>query len=86
MFEHGANQYELKHESTWSSAFVLSRNGIGRVGSIKRKGFIKRERTVELPEELPLEVRVFIIWLVVILWKRAESAAGGAVGAVGAGG
>ena len=87
VFEHGANRYELKHESTWSNAFVLSRDGVGWVGSVKRKGFFKREWTVELPEELPLEVRVFLMWLVVILWKRAESAAaGGAAGAAGAGG
>jgi hypothetical protein len=46
------------------------------------KDFFKREWTVDMPEELPLEVSVFIVWLVVILWKRAESAA--AAGGAGA--
>ena len=87
VFEHGGNRYELKHESAWSSAFVLSRDGIGPVGSVKREGFFKREWTAELSEELPLEVRVFVMWLVILLWKRAESAAAvGGTGAAGAGG
>lgn len=87
LFEHNGNRYELKHESAWSSAFVLSRDGIGLVGSVRRKGFFKREWTADMPEELPLEVVVFIVWLVVILWKRAESAAAaGGAGAAGAGG
>jgi hypothetical protein len=59
VFEHGGNRYELKKESAWRSAFVFSRDGVGRVGSIRRKGFFKREWTADIPEELPLEVRVF---------------------------
>ncbi len=65
----------MKKESAWRSAFVLSRNGVGLVGSVRRKGLFERERTVDLPEELPLEVRVFAVWLVVVLWKREVSTA-----------
>ena len=85
VFEHAGNQYELKKESTWGSAFVLWRDGVGSAGSVRSKGFFKREWIAELPEELPLEVRVFIVWLMAILWKRAASAAAADGGAAGGG-
>jgi hypothetical protein len=81
VFEHGGNRYELKKESAWRSAFVLSCDGVGLVGSIRQKGFFNRELTVDVPEELPLEVRVFIVWLVIILWKREASSAAATPGA-----
>ena len=37
----------------------------------------------ELADELPLEVKVFIIWLAVVLWKREDAAAAGRAGAAG---
>jgi hypothetical protein len=86
VFEHGGNRYELKQESVWRSAFVLLRDGVGLVGSVRRKGYFNREWTVDLPEELPLEVRVFVVWLVVLLWKRADSAAAATASTTGAGG
>jgi hypothetical protein len=59
--------------------------GVGPVGSVRKKGLFKREWTAELSEELPLEARVFIVLLVFFLWKRAASAAaaGGAAGVAG---
>lgn len=81
IFEHSGSRYELRKESAWRSAFILSRDGVGLVGSIWRKGFFKREWTADLPEELPLEVRVFVVWLAVVLWKRADSATVSTVGA-----
>ena len=67
VFEHGGNRYELEKELAWRSTFVLSHDGIGLGGSIRRKGFFNREWIVDLPEELPLEVRVFVVWLAVVL-------------------
>jgi hypothetical protein len=32
---------------------------------------------IDLPENLPLPVRAFVIWLTVLLWKREAQAAGG---------
>ena len=86
VFEHDGNRYELKKESAGGNTFVLARDGIGLVGSVKPEGFFKREWIVDLVEEVPLEVRAFIMWLVIILWKRAETAAAAAGGAAGAGG
>jgi hypothetical protein len=76
LFEHGATRYELKKASTWRSSFVVSREGVGVVGSVERSGMLKkREYLLDVPEELPLEVRVFVSWLALILWQREDSAA-----------
>ena len=65
--EHGGERYELRRESPWRSSFVLSRTGVGVVGSIRQKTFFGRETKVELQEELPIEVVVFVLWLATIM-------------------
>ena len=40
------------------------------VGSLAAKGVFSRGMNVDLPETLPLAVRVFVVWLTVVLWKR----------------
>ncbi len=76
--EHGGARYELRKDSPWRSSFVLSRKGVGSVGSIGRKSLFGREIIADLPEELPIEVRVFLLWLVTTMRRRADSAAAGA--------
>lgn len=85
VFEQGGKRYDLEKESVWGGTFVIRREGVGLVGSVRSKGVFKREWMVDLPEEVPLEVRVFVVWLVVLLYRRASSyaGAGGAVGAAG---
>lgn len=74
--EYGGARYELRKESPWRSAFVLSQEGVGVVGSIRQKSFFGMETNVDLPEDLPVEVRVFVLWLATLMRKRADSAAG----------
>lgn len=76
--EHGGIRYELRKESPWKTSFVLSRDGVGVVGSIRQKSFFGRETIVELPEELPVEVQVFALWLATLMRRRSDSAAAGA--------
>jgi hypothetical protein len=45
-------------------------NGNESLGSVSSRFFSKRRAMADLPESLPLVVRLFIIWLAVILWKR----------------
>ena len=44
--------------------------GSEEVGKISPDGIFTRRATVNLPETLPLPVRVFLVWLTLILWKR----------------
>lgn len=84
-FEHGANRYELKKESVWRRTFVLTREGVGKVGQVRPTGWFGRNLVVELPGELPPEIGAFVVWLAVVLRKREDSAAAstGAAGAAG---
>lgn len=80
-FEHDGH-YELRKESAWGRAFELRRDGTGAVGSLRPEGMFRRSWTAELPDDLSPEVCVFLIWLAILLDRRA--AAGGAA-AVSAG-
>jgi len=76
--ESQGRRYELKPKSVFTRAFDLLRND-KPAGSLSPEGLFTRRMRVDLPEELPLPVRVFIVWLTVILWKRQhdQAAAGG---------
>lgn len=77
-FEHGGVRYELRKESAFKRAFVLWREGAGEVGSLRSGGAFRREWTADLPEELPLEARVFVMWLARVMWNRQDAAVSGA--------
>ena len=76
-FEYEGNRYELKLESAWRRDFMLAREGVGKVGFLRPASGFKREWTAELPEELSAEVKLFVMWIVRLLWQRTESAAAG---------
>lgn len=50
------------------------------MGKIGPEGIFTRSVSVELPEEWELAVRVFVVWLCVVLWRREGAGAGGAAG------
>jgi len=78
VIEHAGRQYTLQAKSAFRRAFVLLQ-GSQEVGWITPQGVFSRKSTVDLPESLPTPVKVFILWLTVILWKReADAAASGA--------
>lgn len=77
IIEHAGMQYELRPQGLFSRTFELH-SGPGIVGSLSAKGIFSRRMIVDLPEALPLAVRVFLMWLTVILWKRdAEASSAG---------
>ena len=63
-------EYTLKAQSPFVRTFELLQND-ERIGLIEPDHIFTRKMTADLPETLPLAVRVFIIWLVIVLWKRA---------------
>lgn len=69
-----APSYTLQARSLFGRTFELHQDG-ERVGSIYPDHAFSRKMTVDLPEALPLAVRVFITWLVILMWKRAAQAA-----------
>lgn len=73
----GGVDYELKPRAMLSRGFRLLA-GSTVVGTMTPGGFMSRRMKVELSEELPLLLRVFVVWLTVLLWKReSDTAAAG---------
>jgi hypothetical protein len=68
---HEGKSYILKAASVLKRQFVLLDGASNReIGSIRPAGVFTRKAIVDLPDELPLPVRVFVLWLTLILWKR----------------
>jgi hypothetical protein len=67
-------QYTLGAESALRRKFVLKENG-ETVGSISPLNAFTRKCIVDLPTSISLPVRVFMIWLAIILWKRDSDTA-----------
>ena len=70
-------QYTVKKKSMLGRAIILT-NDLGEIGSVSPRSFLSRRANVDLPEEIDLPIRMFIIWLALLLWKHeSETAAGG---------
>jgi hypothetical protein len=65
----GARTFALAVTSWSGRSFTLTENGAA-VGTIGRSGFFTAKCNADLPDDLPLEVRAFLIWLVLITWRR----------------
>ena len=68
--KHGDKTYRL--EAEWfGPSFTLLDNG-QQVGSLVPRGMFTRKTSVSLPDELPLPVQIFVIWLT--LYQRETDA------------
>lgn len=65
------SQYELKAQSPFGRMFVLQEYGQA-IGSIYPEHTFTRKAIVDLPASIPLTVRIFMVWLVMILWRRQQ--------------
>ena len=72
VIRHAGRDYTLRPESMFRRAFVLL-DGSRQVGSIAPKSAFTRQAAADLPHHLPLPVRMFIVWLVVISWRREQN-------------
>ena len=69
------SQYTLKAKSAFSQSIVLLRDD-HEVGCMSSQGFFTGKKNIDLPAYLPTPVRVFMIWLAVVLWKRESNSTG----------
>ena len=72
VIRHADREYTLRHESMFRRAFVLM-DGSRQVGSLAPKSVFTRNAAADLPRDLPLPVRMFIVWLTVVSWRRQQS-------------
>jgi hypothetical protein len=72
--EHDGKEYVLKATSAWGRGFSLL-DGEVHIGAVRPARLCGRQARADLPEDMPLEVRLFAIWLTLMLWKRQQQAA-----------
>jgi hypothetical protein len=68
-------QLELKPLSALRRGFQL-KSGARTIGTVVPRGFLSRGIDIDLPDDLPLPLRAFVVWLVVMLWRREANAGG----------
>lgn len=76
VIDHSGRRYTLRAKSAFRREFLLL-DGPVQIGSISPEGLFTRSAAVELPKFFPLFLQVFVIWLVMMLWKHEDSSAGG---------
>jgi hypothetical protein len=72
VIRHGGREYTLSPESMIGRTYVLL-DGPRQVGSLVPQGIFTRKTAADLPQDLPLPVRLFIVWLALISWRRQKS-------------
>ncbi|MCX6094816.1 MAG: hypothetical protein NTY63_08375 [Candidatus Bipolaricaulota bacterium] len=71
---HGEKEYVLRARSAWRREMVLYED-LTKIGSVAPHSAFGRQARADLPEDLPLEFRLFVIWLALILWERQQQSA-----------
>ena len=70
----------LRPRSVWGRALVLH-EGEREVGGIRPRTMWSRRATGTLPDTVPVPVRLFVLWLAMLIWKRDDDDAGAAAAA-----
>lgn len=70
----GTRLVELRKLSVFSRKFGLF-DGDKQIGLIYPRGMFSKRANIDLPHEWPLADRVFMFWLVFLMWKRESQAA-----------
>lgn len=69
---YAGRELTLRPRSMFRRAFDLL-DGSRVLGSISPHSAFTRKATADLPSDLPLAVRTFLVWLTVISWRREHS-------------
>jgi hypothetical protein len=72
VIRHAGREYTLRTRSIFGRAFILL-DGSRHVGSIAPNSPFTRKAAADLPHDLTLPVRMFMVWLTVIMWRREQS-------------
>ena len=72
--EYPGKSYTLKKESLIGRSFVVLLENDILAGSIQPEGSLTRKVAAGLPDDMPMPVKVFILWLAILLWRREANA------------
>jgi len=72
---YGRRHFTLRKPSLWRRGFALM-DGERQIGAISPESAWTRRATADLPPDVPVPIQAFVVWLVILLWKRdAQSSA-----------
>jgi hypothetical protein len=74
VIDHAGTRWTLRAPSSLRRQFILM-SGDLEVGFVRPESSLRRAATVTLPSALPLAVSAFVVWLVILMWKRDADAA-----------
>jgi hypothetical protein len=77
LVNYNGKTYSLRRPSVWRRAFALL-DGERQIGSVSPNSMWTRDATADLPRDWPMAIKAFVIWLVIILWKRDSDSAAAA--------
>ncbi len=75
----GENVFLVQPQSWFSQSYLVMHNE-EQLGVIKKESWFSNSAIIELPDDWPVALQVFVFLLVVVLWQRSESAAAGGGG------
>jgi hypothetical protein len=70
----GEKEYVLRARSAWRREMVLYED-LTKIGTVAPHSAFGRQARADLPEDLPLEFKLFVVWLALVLWKRQQQSA-----------
>ena len=74
---HGSEEYHLERAGHFSHSYRLKR-GERELGRFEKEGWFRHGYRIELDDELPLELRLFAVWLIVFALRAGAAAAAAA--------
>ncbi len=72
VIEHQGESYRLQPEHWWSGDFIVRQND-REIAAIRCRGFFGRKADVYFPDEWPVYLQLFTIWLVTVQWSYDAS-------------
>lgn len=70
----GSRLIELR-KLRWTSRKFGLFHADAQIGTIYPRGLFSKRATIDLPRDWPLANRIFVFWLVFLMWKRESQAA-----------
>ncbi len=67
----GEEHFTLKRKSILGRTMTLW-HANQQIGRISPEGSLSRKANIDLPDHLPMPIRVFLVWLVVSIWKNEQ--------------
>ncbi|MCK4998048.1 MAG: hypothetical protein KAS23_00885 [Anaerohalosphaera sp.] len=72
--DYNNTQYTLRAASPLTRKFVIE-CGNEKIGQIAPNVFFARSCSIEIPDDIPIPVQMFMFWLVILMWRRSSNSA-----------